>query len=404
MVRATFNKFFKLEAAGGIVLLIAAAFAMLLKNSPYGYVYEAFLDTPGVIQVGALEIAKPLFLWVNDGLMAIFFFMIGMEVKREVMIGELSELSQIALPAIAGVGGILIPAGLYYLITMDDPVAIQGWAIPTATDIAFALGILALVGPRVPVALKLFLMTLAIIDDLGAIVIIAIFYTSELSTTSLTIAGLAIAWLCLLKWRGVQTAAPYLMVGIILWVAVLKSGVHATLAGVILGLFIPLKAVDPDGEESSPLEQLIHELHPIVAFGILPLFAFVNAGVKLAGMTLASLLTGIPLAIAAGLFIGKPVGVFGFTWLSIKLGLARKPDGVNWGQLFGVSVLCGVGFTMSLFIGSLAFEESGLGYSRPDRLGIIVGSLASGLLGFIVLKLSTDAGKLATTEKSGILK
>jgi NhaA family Na+:H+ antiporter len=405
MVQSGFRKFFKLEAAGGIVLLIAAVLAMVLKNSPFGYIYEAFLDTPGVVQVGALEIAKPLFLWVNDGLMAVFFFMIGMEVKREIMVGELSELSQIALPAIAGVGGILLPAGLYYMITMDDPVAIQGWAIPTATDIAFALGILALVGPGVPVALKLFLMTLAIIDDLGAIVIIALFYTSDLSTTSLTVAAGAFAWLCILKWRKVQTTAPYILVGIILWVAVLKSGVHATLAGVILGFFIPLKATDPDGEEHSPLEQMIHELHPMVAFGILPLFAFVNAGVKLEGMSWDSLLTGIPLAIAVGLFVGKQVGVFGFTWLSIKLGLARMPADTNWGQLYGVSILCGVGFTMSLFVGSLAFEEAGLGYSRPDRLGIIVGSLASGLLGFIVLKMSTNnTGSLPQQGKDGILK
>jgi NhaA family Na+:H+ antiporter len=403
MIKSTFRNFFKLEAAGGFVLLIAAVMAMVLKNSSFGYLYEAFLDTPGVVQVGALEIAKPLFLWVNDGLMAIFFFMIGMEVKREVMVGELSELSQIALPAIAGLGGILIPAGMYYLITMDDPAAIQGWAIPTATDIAFALGILAMVGPGIPVALKLFLMTLAIIDDLGAIIIIAIFYTSELSVFSLWVAAAALFWLCVLKWRKVQTIAPYLLVGIILWVAVLKSGVHATLAGVILGLFIPLKAVDEDGEEHSPLDQMIHELHPAVAFGILPLFAFVNAGVKLEGMTIDSLLSGIPLAIAVGLFFGKQVGVFGFAWLSIKLGLAKLPASINWGQLYGASILCGVGFTMSLFIGSLAFEESGLGYSRPDRLGIIVGSFAAGILGFLVLKMSTKkSARELTTSKDGV--
>jgi NhaA family Na+:H+ antiporter len=403
MIQSTFRKFFKLEAAGGLMLLVAAALAMVLENSPYGYIYESFLDTPGVIQVGALEISKPLFLWVNDGLMAIFFFMIGMEVKREIMVGELSELSQVALPAIAGAGGILIPAGLYYLITMDDPVAIQGWAIPTATDIAFALGILALVGPGIPVALKLFLMTLAIIDDLGAIIIIALFYTSELSTVSLSVAAGALFWLVVLKLRGVQTTAPYILVGIILWVAVLKSGVHATLAGVILGFFIPLSAVDPDGEKHSPLDQMIHELHPIVAFGILPLFAFVNAGVNLAGMSWDALLAGIPLAIALGLFVGKQLGVFGFTWLAVKLGFAKMPTGANWGQLYGVAILCGVGFTMSLFIGSLAFEGTGFGYSRPDRLGIIVGSLASGLLGFIVLKLATNNKGLSKKSKDGIL-
>ncbi len=396
MVQSTIKKFLQLEAAGGILLLIAAALAMVLNNSGFAEIYQAFLDTPGEIRIGALYIAKPLFLWVNDGLMAIFFFMIGMEVKREILVGELSELSQVALPAIAGLGGIVVPAGMYYLLTMDDPLAVQGWAIPTATDIAFALGILAMVGPRVPTALKLFLMTLAIIDDLGAIIIIALFYTSELSTTSLSVAAGAIVWLFLLKWRKVTTIAPYLMVGIILWVAVLKSGVHATLAGVILGLFIPLKSVDSDGQEESPLDRMIHELHPIVAFGILPLFAFVNAGVNLSGMSASDLLTGIPFAIAMGLFFGKQIGVFGFSLIAIMLGVCKKPEGSNWGQIYGVSILCGVGFTMSLFVGSLAFEDTGLGYSRPDRLGIIIGSLAAGVLGFIVLKLAT--GKETKTE------
>ncbi len=396
MVQSTIKKFLQLEASGGILLLIAAALAMVLNNSGFAEIYQTFLDTPGEIRIGALYIAKPLFLWVNDGLMAIFFFMIGMEVKREILVGELSELSQVALPAIAGLGGIVVPAGMYYLLTMDDPLAVQGWAIPTATDIAFALGILAMVGPRVPTALKLFLMTLAIIDDLGAIIIIALFYTSELSTTSLSVAAGAIVWLFLLKWRKVTTIAPYLMVGIILWVAVLKSGVHATLAGVILGLFIPLKSVDSDGQEESPLDRMIHELHPIVAFGILPLFAFVNAGVNLSGMSASDLLTGIPFAIAMGLFFGKQIGVFGFSLIAIMLGVCKKPEGSNWGQIYGVSILCGVGFTMSLFVGSLAFEDTGLGYSRPDRLGIIIGSLAAGVLGFIVLKLAT--GKATKTE------
>jgi NhaA family Na+:H+ antiporter len=390
MIKASLEKFFKLEAAGGILLIIAAIGAMLLKNSSYAGVYEAFLDTPGEVRIGDLYIAKPLFLWVNDALMAIFFFMIGMEVKREIMVGELSELSQIALPAIAGLGGIIVPAGLYYLITMDDPVAIQGWAIPTATDIAFALGILALVGPGIPSSLKLFLMTLAIIDDLGAIIIIALFYTSELSILSLSIATGSIFMLVVMKLKKVSTVAPYLLVGIVLWTAVLKSGVHATLAGVVLGFFIPLKAVDDDGIEDSPLERLIHELHPAVVFGILPLFAFVNAGVILSGMSIDDILSGIPLAIAVGLFFGKQIGVFGFAWVAIMLGWSKKPAGTNWGQLYGVAILCGVGFTMSLFIGSLAFEESGLGYSRPDRLGIIAGSLLAGVFGYLVLKLSTN--------------
>jgi NhaA family Na+:H+ antiporter len=403
MIKSRFKDFFAMEASGGILLIIAAALAMLLKNSGLGEIYEAFLDTPGEVRIGELYIAKPLFLWVNDGLMAVFFFMIGMEVKREIMVGELSDLSQIALPAIAGVGGIIVPAGLYYLITMDDPLAVQGWAIPTATDIAFALGILALVGPRVPTALKLFLMTLAIIDDLGAIIIIALFYTTELSTVSLSVAAGAIGCLILLKVRKVTTIAPYLMVGIILWVAVLKSGVHATLAGVILGFFIPLKSVDENGNEESPLDRMIHELHPAVAFGILPLFAFVNAGVNLDGMSPNDLLSGIPLAIAVGLFFGKQIGVFGFAWVAIMLGWSKKPEGSNWGQIYGVSILCGVGFTMSLFVGSLAFEDTGLGYSRPDRLGIIVGSLLAGVLGYIVLKLATNKTPDAQDKVSGIV-
>ncbi|MCP4000919.1 MAG: Na+/H+ antiporter NhaA [Gammaproteobacteria bacterium] len=399
MLQSKFKEFLKLEAAGGILLIFAAALAMMLKNSGFGDLYNAFLNTPGEIRVGALYIAKPLFLWVNDGLMAIFFFMIGMEVKREILIGELSELNQITLPAIAGVGGIIVPAGLYYLITMDDPLALQGWAIPTATDIAFALGILALVGPRVPTALKLFLMTLAIIDDLGAILIIAFFYTSELSTMSLSVAAGAIGWLFLLKLRKVTSITPYLMVGLILWVAVLKSGVHATLAGVILGFFIPLKGMDEDNKEYSPLDKLIHDLHPAVAFGILPLFAFANAGINLSGMSTNDLLSGIPLAIVVGLFFGKQIGVFGFAWVAIMLGLCKKPEGSNWGQIYGVALLCGVGFTMSLFVGSLAFEGSGLGYSRPDRLGIVVGSLVAGILGFIVLKLASKNATDTTDNK-----
>jgi NhaA family Na+:H+ antiporter len=391
MIRSTFAKFTKLEAAGGILLMVAAILAMLLKNSSAGGLYTAFLELPGELRLGELYIAKPLFLWVNDLWMAIFFFMIGMEVKREVMIGELSELRQIALPAIAGLGGIVIPAGLYYLVTMSDPIAVQGWAIPTATDIAFALAILALIGPGIPTTLKLFLMTLAIIDDLGAIVIIALFYTSELSTLSLSVAAGAIAGLFLLKWRRVESVIPYLLVGVILWIAVLKSGVHATLAGVVLGFFIPLNATDADGQKHSPLDRLIHELHPIVAFVILPMFAFVNAGVNLSGMGLDSLTAGIPLGIMIGLFFGKQIGVFGFAWLAIILGICQKPKGVNWGQLYGTALLCGVGFTMSLFIGSLAFEAEAIGYMRSDRLGIIVGSLAAGIAGYIVLKIATPA-------------
>ncbi|MBT8422719.1 MAG: Na+/H+ antiporter NhaA [Gammaproteobacteria bacterium] len=382
------RNFFRLEAAGAILLLIAAALAMVLQNSPLADLYQAFLDTPVAIQVGGLEIAKPLFLWVNDGLMAIFFFMIGMEVKREVMVGELSRFDQVLLPLIAGVGGIAVPAAIYYLLTADDPTALQGWAIPTATDIAFALGILALLGPRVPATLKIFLLTIAIIDDLGAITIIALFYTNDLSLTSLSVAAGAIAVLGILKWRGVTKITVYMLVGVVLWVSVLKSGVHATLAGVVLGFFIPLESVDDDGTRHKPLDSLIHDLHYAVAFGILPLFAFVNAGVNLTGMTPDTLFSGVPLAIVAGLFIGKQLGVFTFAWIAIKSGICEMPKHLRWSHIYGVAALCGVGFTMSLFIGSLAFEGTGLGYARPDRLGIIVGSLLSGAVGYIVLRMT----------------
>ncbi len=394
MIRATLKNFFRLESAGAVLLIVAAVLAMLLKNSPLADIYQAFLDTPVEIRIGALDIAKPLFLWVNDGLMAIFFFMIGMEVKREVLVGELSSFDQLLLPLIAGAGGILVPAGIYVLLAADNPTALQGWAIPTATDIAFALGILALLGPRVPVTLKLFLMTLAIIDDLGAIVIIALFYTSELSLLSLSVAAAAVGGLVVLKVRKVTKTTPYLLLGLVLWVSVLKSGVHATLAGVILGFFIPMESYDEDGDLHRPLDSLLDDLHHTVAFGILPLFAFVNAGVNLTGMTPGALFSGVPLAISAGLFFGKQIGVFGFAWLAVVVGLCRRPDGVNWGQLYGAAILCGVGFTMSLFIGSLAFEGTGLGYTRPDRLGIIVGSLASGVLGYLVIRMSSaaDAG------------
>lgn len=392
MLKNTFNSFFRLEAAGGILLLITAVAAMVLKNSGFGDAYNVFLDIPIQIRIGPLNIDKPLFLWVNDGLMAVFFFMIGMEVKREVMIGELSDTRQLILPGMAGLGGIILPAAIYYFINSGDDLALQGWAIPTATDIAFALGVLALVG-NVPTALKLFLMTLAIIDDLGAIIIIAIFYTTDLSVASLIAALLAIAGLVWLKLKKTVKLAPYILVGIILWVAVLKSGVHATLAGVILGLFIPLQAEQPD--EDPALERLLHKLHPWIAFGVLPIFAFVNSGVNLTGISLSSLAEPVPLGIILGLIIGKQIGIFSFAWFSIKTGIAELPKQTSLAQIYGAAVLCGIGFTMSLFIASLAFEETGVGFGRPDRLGIIAGSLVCGVLGFIILKF---AGRNRTTE------
>ena len=386
MVKNTFNSFFRLEAAGAILLLLAAIAAMILKNSTFGDVYSSFLNVPIQIRIGELNIDKPLFLWVNDGLMAMFFFTIGMEVKREVMIGELSDIRQLTLPGMAGLGGIVVPAIIYALINSGDELALQGWAITTATDIAFALGILALVG-NIPTALKLFLMTLAIIDDLGAIIIIALFYTTDLSVSSLIIALLAITGLVWLKLKKTLTIAPYILVGIILWVSVLKSGVHATLAGVILGLFIPMT---PEKNSDTPaLEKLLHSLHPWIAFCVLPMFAFVNSGVNLEGVSLASLIQPVPLGIMLGLIVGKQVGVFSFAWISIKTGIASLPKQTSMAQVYGASILCGIGFTMSLFIASLAFEETGIGYGRPDRLGIIAGSLICGIFGFVVLKLVT---------------
>lgn len=396
--RTSLQKFLTTEAIGGMLLLAAAIMAMILKNSAYGESYSAFLETPVAVTIGimdgALDIKKPLLLWINDGLMAIFFFMIGMEVKREILIGQFSDIKQTILPIIAGIGGIAVPAIFYYLLTIDNPEAIQGWAIPTATDIAFALGILALVGPGVPVALKLFLMTLAIIDDIGALAIIAFFFTSKLSVTAIIVSGISVAALIIMSMRGVTRLAPYIFVGLILWASVLKSGVHATLAGVILGFCIPMGPREPSRENESPLQMLIHEVHPWAAFFILPLFAFANAGISLQGMKLADLFTGVPLAIMVGLLVGKQVGVFGFSWLAIKMKLCELPEGISWQQLYGAAILCGVGFTMSLFIGSLAFEEGGvLGTTRPDRLGIIAGSLLAGIAGFVVLKLATPNNK-----------
>ncbi len=386
MLRAL-TEFLRFEAAGGILLLLAAVLAMLVENSAASSLYDALLGTPVEIRIGEFEIAKPLLLWINDGLMAIFFFLIGLEVKREILDGELSEPSRIVLPMIAAVGGMAVPAAIYAAINWGDAVALKGWAIPSATDIAFALGVLALLGSRVPNTLKLFLMTLAIVDDLGAIVIIAIFYTADLSLLSLLVAATALGVLFALNRFGVLALAPYLLVGVVLWAAVLKSGVHATLAGVLAALFIPYAR--EEGETQTQLEKLEHDLHPAVVYGILPLFAFANTGISFDGLTLDSLLHPVPLGIAAGLFVGNQVGVFGLSWLAIRAGLARLPQGTSWLQLYGVAALCGIGFTMSLFISSLAFEQGGPDFAVDDRLGILVGSVASALLGYVILRMAT---------------
>ncbi|GHS83594.1 Na(+)/H(+) antiporter NhaA [Pseudomonas sp. PAGU 2196] len=385
-MRSLFTRFFQLEAASGLLLIAAAVLALVINNSPLSYLYNGLLDVPVAVKVGALEIAKPLLLWINDGLMALFFLLIGLEVKREVVDGHLSKPSQIVLPATAAVGGMVIPALIYWFINRDDPAAVAGWAIPTATDIAFALGVLALLGKRVPVSLKLFLMTLAIIDDLGAIIVIALFYSGTLSSVSLLLAGACLVALLAMNRLGVVKLGPYLIIGLVLWVCVLKSGVHATLAGVALALCIPLRTRNA---ETSPLLSLEHALHPWVAYAILPLFAFANAGVSLAGMNLESFTHPVPLGIAVGLLLGKMVGVFGLTWIAIKLGLAALPAGANWGQLLGVAILCGIGFTMSLFVGSLAFVPGSSDYAGMDRMGILTGSFFAAVIGYAVTAMAS---------------
>ncbi|MGP0012568.1 MULTISPECIES: Na+/H+ antiporter NhaA [Pseudomonas] len=381
-LRSTFTRFFQLEAASGLLLIAAAALALIINNSPLSHLYAGLLDVPVVAQVGALQIAKPLLLWINDGLMALFFLLIGLEVKRELLEGHLSKPSQVVLPGAAAIGGMVVPALIYWFLNRDNPAALGGWAIPMATDIAFALGVLALLGKRVPVSLKLFLMTLAIIDDLGAIIVIAIFYSHELSTLSLALAGACLVALIAMNRLGVVKLGPYMVIGLILWVCVLKSGVHATLAGVTLAFCIPLRT---HNAEASPLLSLEHALHPWVAFGILPLFAFANAGVSLAGVNLESFTHPVPMGIAAGLLIGKTVGVFGLTWLAVRAGIAALPHGANWGQLLGVAILCGIGFTMSLFVGSLAFIPGSSDYAGMDRMGILTGSILAAVIGYAVM-------------------
>jgi NhaA family Na+:H+ antiporter len=378
--------FLRLESAGGLLLAATAILALICSNSLLRQAYEGLLQTPVEIRFGSFEIAKPLLLWINDGLMAIFFLLVGLEVKREVIEGELSTPAQVVLPVVAGVGGMVVPAIIYFLVNRGSEATLNGWAIPTATDIAFALGILSLLGNRIPVSLKIFLTAVAIADDLGAIVIIAVFYTADLSVQMLLFAIVAIAALVALNLLKVTRIAPYVVVGVLLWVFVLKSGVHATLAGVAIAFAIPLKTKDAQGH--APLHVLEHGLHPWVAFAILPIFAFANAGVSFAGVTVAALAQPLPLGIAAGLFVGKLVGVCGASAVLVRLGLAKLPEGANWRQLTGVSALCGVGFTMSLFIGSLAFE--GPEYFTPLRLGVIVGSTLSGVTGYLFLRFGAS--------------
>lgn len=375
------RNFLSQESAGGILLLVAVALAMLMANSPLASLYQGFLSTDVQIKIGVLNIHKPLLLWINDGLMAIFFLLIGLEVKRELLEGALSSVAQASLPTFAAIGGMIVPAGVYLLFNYGDPVTQAGWAIPAATDIAFALGIMALLGSRVPVSLKVFLLALAIIDDLGVIVIIALFYSSDLSTISLVVASLAIVGLVGLNRKGVISLLPYGILGLILWVAVLKSGVHATLAGVIIAFCIPMRAKDG----SSPAEGLEHSLHPWSTFLILPVFAFANAGVYLGNMNLETLISPVPVGIALGLMLGKPIGVMLFSFIAVKLKLARLPDGVGWMQIAPVAAMCGIGFTMSMFIASLAFERADPMYGDLARLGTLMGSMMAALIGYFWL-------------------
>lgn len=381
------QRFMRTDAAPGVLLFVAALAAMLVANSPAASAYQAFLDIPIVIQVGAFEIAKPLLLWVNDGLMAVFFFLVGLELKRELLEGELSTIDQASLPVAAAIGGIAAPAVIYAMFNAGDPMALRGWAIPAATDIAFALGVLALLGDRVPRGLKIFLLSVAIVDDIGAILIIALFYSSTPPPITLAIAGGAFAVLLLMNRLGVMRISAYLLVGVVLWAAVLKSGVHATLAGVLLALTIPLRSGGEHAE--APARELERDLHLPVAFGVLPLFAFANAGVSFDGMQLADLGHGVPLGITAGLFFGKQIGVMLIAAAIVAMGLARLPSGSTWGSFYGVTILTGIGFTMSLFIGSLAFKEE-LAVSLPvdERIGILLGSALSAVAGYLVLRWS----------------
>ncbi|MCA9783420.1 MAG: Na+/H+ antiporter NhaA [Candidatus Cloacimonetes bacterium] len=390
-VSQALQDFLRLEASGGLLLMLATVLAMSVANSPLAAHYLSLLDMPVQMRIGALDLHKPLILWINDGLMAVFFLLVGMELKREIVEGHLSSLRQASLPAFAAIGGMVAPALFYLVFNRGDAIATRGWAVPTATDIAFALGVLTLLGPRVPAALKAFLLSIAIFDDLGAIIVIALFYTAELSMGSLAIAGAMIGGLALLNRAGVTRPVFYILLGIPLWVAVLKSGVHATLAGVVLAMFIPLGTTgNKHGSNAghSPLKDLEHALHPWVAFGVLPIFAFANAGVPLGGFTLADTLHPVPLGIVSGLFLGKQVGVMLACWIAVKLGLAARPDGIGWGPLYGAALLCGIGFTMSLFIASLAFEQGGMDWQGLERLGILVGSLISGVAGYFVLRTS----------------
>lgn len=393
--------FLSKDTLGGLLLMAAALVALVVSNSPLSGYYSAFLDIPVAVSVASFSIDKSLLLWVNDGLMAIFFFLVGLEIKREVLEGKLSSLDKATLPLVAAVGGMAVPALVFFAINSGKPENLAGWAIPAATDIAFALGILALLGPAVSATLKIFLLGIAIIDDLGAILAIAIFYTNELSTESLIVSAVGMAILLAMNRLGVRQVAPYALIGLAVWAGVLKSGVHATLAGVLVALVIPIR--DKNGE--SPLGRVEHGLFPWVSFFIMPLFAFANAGVSLNGLSFGDLMAPLPLGIALGLFLGKQLGVMSFTWLSVRTGLCRLPDGMTWHQTYGVACLTGIGFTMSLFIGTLAFDTPE--QLNAVRLGVLMASVFSAALGVLVLRKALEANgtpKKAEADLSDLVK
>jgi NhaA family Na+:H+ antiporter len=396
------QEFLRLEAIGGLVLMGAAALAMIIANSPLADYYFGLLEIPIGVSIGILRIDKPLLLWINDGLMALFFFLVGLELKREVLEGHLSSLSKVSLPAFAAAGGMFVPAIFYAMLNWNDRIAMRAWAIPAATDIAFALGVLSLLGNRVSTALKAFLLSVAIFDDIGAIVIIAIFYSADISLMSLGIAGVLILCLIVFNLLNVTKVGLYVIIGIPIWVAVLKSGVHATLAGVVVAMFVPLRAHNdsytPDAANSLR-HRIEHSIHPWIAYGVLPVFALANAGVTITGLSMRDLLHPIPLGIVAGLFFGKQVGIMAMCWLAVRAKVASLPDGVKWKHIHGVALLCGIGFTMSLFIASLAFDQGAATYLGLERLGILIGSLVSGLFGYFVLR-ATLSRQIGATEQA----
>jgi len=379
------SKILQSKTAPGILLCLSALAALVFANTSLQNLYAGFKNIPVILQAGTFIIDKPLLLWINDGLMAIFFLLVGLEVKRELIEGHLSSFDKAILPVIAALGGLTVPALIYAYFNWNDAVAINGWAIPAATDIAFALGVMMILGDRVPTFLKVCLVAIAIIDDLAAVIIIALFYTAEISMQSLLLAGIGLGIAALMNWRKVTNLGPYVVIGLFVWGCVLKSGVHATLAGVVLGLLIPLKTKNQDG--NAPLKVMEHALHPWVAFGVIPIFAFANAGVSFTGITMETFLQPVTLGIMLGLFLGKQIGVMSFTWLACTIKICRLPGNITWPQYYGMALLTGIGFTMSLFIGTLAFTDVLM--ARPVRLGVLSGSFLSAVAGITVLLLTT---------------